>query len=128
MAKGPWQKVKPGVEAELLAEPWPIAERDDRKAVWHFSQFYALRSLALSKGNLSAAIRCQENMKAVDEGWAAANPLPRKGVNGALAHDTVSQLLPANAEPTEDGQPLLGAVLEKSRGGSEKGGEGNGDD
>jgi hypothetical protein len=117
---------KPGAVEELLTRPWPIDDLDDRKKVYHFSQFFALRQLALEKGSLSQALRAQENMAALDQRWAAANPLPRRISEMITAKvDGITTLLPVGEKGNET--TLLDTVLKASRA-KAKDGDQDGDD
>jgi hypothetical protein len=119
---------KPGAADELLTRPWPIADLDDKKKIWHFSQFFALRQLALEKGTLAMALRAQENMAALDQRWAAENPLPRR-INGNAVHPGLQEMLPPWQEAAVNAEPrLLDAVLKRSRMAKAKDEDGDEDD
>lgn len=96
-------------EDSLLREAWPVTLMESEKEVWHFKQFYALRTKALKgEPGVAAAITAQTKMMEIDLGGAArrrVDPGALKQANGLQEH------LPASQQVGD--VDLLGAVLKK---------------
>ena len=129
MGRGPAKKrqVEPGKEHSLLSEPWPWTGKEDRKVIWHFKQFYALRMLAIQAENLTEARQNQQMMYKIDSDWAekvVPRALPER--SGKPEEDAVlTEILPRELpvpHPASRAE-ALDMALERSRSGEKTGGD-----
>ena len=117
MSRGPWKRVpREGKEDKLLKESYPQTGRESRLDLWNIAQFYGLRQKALAKGNLSAALRAQENIRIINADMAKLIGPPHLP-SGNPTNGEVHEMLPAAAE---GGSDALDGALEKSRGGKKE--------